>query len=113
MRILGLHDGSGCGYYRVWLPLNELSKHGHEVTFVDQFKEPEIMAKELKRSEEYDLIVGERLISYDHVSGWRRSRGSSNRLVYENDDDVFNISVENWIAYNLYKKADVREAVAA
>jgi glycosyltransferase involved in cell wall biosynthesis len=111
MKILGLHDGSGCGYYRLILPLTELGKHGHEVTLVNYFKEN--IAAALKTSGDYDLVVAERLHKYDGLSSWRAARNQNNRLVFENDDDIFNVNVENWTAYNLYKNADVREAITA
>lgn len=109
LRILGIHDGSGCGYYRVCLPLGELAKHGHEVTLAHKDKDP--VRKYMREPEQWDVIVGERLIDYGLLGEWRGARTSSNRLVYENDDDVFNITMENWAAYNAFNKADVRNAV--
>lgn len=111
MRILGLHDGSGCGYYRLVLPLTELTKHGHEVTLVNYFEENITAA--LKTAGDYDLVVAERLHKYDGISSWRRARTRDNRLVFENDDNIFGITKENWAAYNLYKELDVREAITA
>lgn len=111
MKILGLHDGSGCGFYRLVSPLTELGKHGHEITLVNYFEEEIVSA--IKSSGDYDLVVAERLHKYEGISAWRRARTTGNRLVYENDDDIFNVSIENWTAYHLYKKLDVREAITA
>ena len=111
MKILGLQDGSGCGYYRLVLPLTELAKHGHQITLVNYFEEE--ITSSLRSAGDYDLVVAERLHKYEGISAWRRARGRDNRLVYENDDDIFNVTVENWAAYNLYKKPDVREAITA
>lgn len=111
MKILGLQDGSGCGFYRMVTPLQELAKHGHEVTLVDKYKVP--VRKYLAEADQWDVIVGERFDEYDLLGNWRRARHPGNRLVFENDDDVFNVAVENWAAYNLYQKSDVRDAVGA
>lgn len=110
MRILGIYDGSGCGYYRVTTPLNELAKHGHDVTLTC-LRDSAILP--LKDADQYDVIVGERFYDYSELGRWRSARAPSNRLVYESDDDVFSITPENWAAYNVFKKDDVREAVAA
>jgi glycosyltransferase involved in cell wall biosynthesis len=67
----------------------------------------------LKEAGDYDLVVAERLHKYEGIPAWRRARTKDNRLVFENDDDIFNVQIENWTAYNLYKQSDVREAVAA
>src|SRR3984957_5683929 len=111
MKILGLHDGSGCGYYRLCLPLTELTKHGHEVTLVNYFEENITTA--LKTAGDYDLVVAERLHKYDGISSWRKARTRDNRLVFENDDNIFAITKENWVAFNLYEQPDVREAITA
>jgi glycosyltransferase involved in cell wall biosynthesis len=111
LRILGLHDGSGCGYYRLVLPLTELTKHGHEVTLANYFEEEIVTA--LRSASDYDLVVAERLHKYEGLSSWRRARTQNNRLVFENDDNIFAVAKENWAAYNLYEKLDVREAVVA
>ena len=34
-----------------------------------------------------------------------------NRLVYETDDNVFEITPENWSAYHLYQQEEIRDAV--
>ncbi len=109
MRILGIEDGSGCGYWRMHVPLYELARHGHEVTMVNRKEGP----VSLREADQYDVIVGERLDDLDGVTTWRRSRKPRNRLVYENDDDVFSITQENWAAYNHFGKNDVQEAVRA
>lgn len=118
MKILGIHDGSGCAYYRVLMPLLEMRKHGYDVTFCTVHNKPTPWdnTEDLRLTRDFtgfDLIVGQRLNKYEGVETWRRGRTPFSRLVYENDDDVFSVTPENWMAYQFYKKADVQEAVIA
>lgn len=105
MRLFTFHDESGCGWYRIRLPLGELAKHGHEVKLVrgDQARAEE-MAK-------YPLVVGQRMDKHDALSSWRRLRATS-KLVFEIDDDVFNVELVNWMAYGVFSRADVQDAVS-
>ena len=100
-----MHDKSGCGYYRITLPLSELGRHGHEVKLLpgDEVRAP--------GAAEWPLIVGQRIDKHDALPLWRRFRLKS-RLVYEIDDDVFNIEPVNWQAYGIYSRRDTLDAVA-
>ena len=113
MRIFAAHDGgSGCAYYRMMVPLEELNRQdGFEVTFADAgdtHHPPSITARDL---EGYDVIVGQRLNKYDGMRVWRGARTPTSRLVYDLDDDVWNISPENFQAWHLYGRADIRDAI--
>lgn len=113
MKVFAGHDGgSGCAYYRMFLPLRELDKHdGYEVTFAASgdygAKLPTVTARHL---EGHDVIVGQRWNSHEGLEIWRRARTPYNRLVYDLDDDVFNVGPENWAAYSLYNRADIQDA---
>src|SRR5215467_2390463 len=100
-----MHDNSGCGFYRVRLPVEQLAAHGHEVKLE--------IGSEVKPSDagQWPLIVGQRVDKHAALPAWRRFRARS-RLVYEIDDDVFSVNRENWQAYGVYSRADVRDAVA-
>jgi glycosyltransferase involved in cell wall biosynthesis len=118
MRILAIHDSSGCAWYRIIQPLLEFRKHGYDVTFVTAHNEctpyDEKQGFELTRNfSGFDLVVGQRVNKYDGLSVWRRGRTPFSRLVYENDDDLFNVTQENWQAFQHYQRTDVREAVIA
>src|SRR5689334_15416929 len=109
MKIFAAHDGgSGCAYYRMIMPLTELGKHdGFEVTFTsglqaDRHGRP-AGGVYLKDMEGYDLIVGQRFNSPEGLRVWRRARTPYSRLVYETDDDVFTVNMENWAAWHLYQ----------
>ena len=109
MRILAAHDNLGCGYVRIVQPLRELAKHGHEVTFTATLDTETI--KLLRDGSKFDIIVGQRFAGYEGMRAWRRARTPLNRLVYEVDDDLFNIDKTNWSAYTQFGAWDVQEAI--
>lgn len=110
--VWGIHDSqdpldpralpTGCGYYRVTLPLDELGKHGWDVRY-KAGKAP--VEAGLSR-----LIVGERLDRPDVMGEWRRLR-QHHRLVYELDDDVWSVDPANAQAYRTYGVHSVQDAV--
>ena len=104
MRVFAMHDDGGCGYYRIKMPLAEVAKHGHDVKLA--------LGSDVKARDaaEWPLIVGQRIDKHDALPAWRRFRAKS-RLVYEIDDDVFNVSQTNWQAYGTYSRGDVQDAV--
>ena len=103
MRIFAFHDESGCGEYRIKIPLGELAKNGHEVKMM--------AGGSGSLAEGYQVIVAQRTDKYDALPVWRRFKSRS-RLVYEIDDDVFNTTLVNWMAHRVYSKPDVQDAVA-
>jgi hypothetical protein len=105
MRIFAMHDDSGCGFYRIRLPMEQLAAHGHEVKLE--------VGRDVKPSEaaQWPVIVGQRVDKHAALPAWRRLRMTS-KLVYEIDDDVFNIEPVNWQAYGVYGRAEVQDAVA-
>jgi glycosyltransferase involved in cell wall biosynthesis len=116
LRVFGGHDGgSGCAYFRMEVPLKEMAKHdGFDVEFAAAGDYagtdiPVITAETLKG---YDVIVAQRWNKHSGLGVWRRARGPFNRLVYDIDDDVFNVTAENWAAFKLYNRPDIRDATA-
>lgn len=111
VKILALHDGgSGCCWYRVKLPLDQLAAHGHQVTYisVNDDDRATVTASDLVG---YDLVVGQRLNVHKGMEAWRRARGPFSRLVYDTDDDVFSVNEANWAAFNLYGQPEIQDAV--
>jgi glycosyltransferase involved in cell wall biosynthesis len=91
------------------LPMQEMAKHGYEVTF----RGGNLDSNQGFRAADmagHDLIVGQRLNAPAGIHVWREARTASSRLVYELDDDVFNIGPENWAAHQLWADDDVRWA---
>jgi len=100
MRILGvLRQFEGGGYYRIRQPLDELALHGHETAYE--------MAKSTVTAQGFDIITG-------HLVGgrngwWRRQRRHA-RLVYELDDNPFEVEPLN-PAYSMYASADTQDSI--
>lgn len=108
MKIVSVHDGGGCGWYRLVVPLTELGKHGHDVTLAKAGSE--VHAK--LDGKGYDVVAGQRFDNFNGTASWRRLRSGSNRLVYDNDDDVFSIDKSNTKeAFEAYTKLTTRAAV--
>jgi hypothetical protein len=112
MKIFAGHDGgSGCAWYRVKAPLAELARHdGYEVAFADAGDDghPPVVTLDMLRG--HDVIVAQRWNKHDGLGTWRRARTPTSRLVYDLDDDLWNITPENWQAYQLYNRPDIRDA---
>lgn len=94
---------------RITQPLRELAKHGHEVTF-SVSRETETI-EHMRNAASFDVVVCQRLAGYKGMPMWRRARTPANRLVYETDDDLFNVDPINWSAYEQFRKPDIREAI--
>lgn len=109
MKVLCAQDGLGCGWIRLVQPLREMARHGHEVTFTLSREKETIEA--LRDTSAYDIIVGQRFAGFDGMSMWRKARRPGNRLVYENDDDLFTIDMANWAAYQEFSRPLVQEAI--
>src|SRR6266487_503041 len=110
--VWGIHDAadpqnpnpkpSGCGFYRIVLPLEQLGFHGWKVAMQAGTPPAKIG--------EYKLIVGERLDKPQVLGAWRRLR-RDHRLVYEIDDDVWNVDPANAQAHTVYSRYAVQDAV--
>ncbi len=101
-------------WYRMELPLRELDRASgdFEVTFADAGDTGHPPQITLPMLGGYDIIVAQRWNKHDGLEVWRRARTPYSRLVYELDDDVFSVTPENWNAYRLYSRPDIRDAVA-
>lgn len=114
MKIFAGHDGgSGCSWYRMEMPLRELEAASDdiEVTFAGAGYgkgPPPVTASMLQG---HDVIVAQRWNTHKGLGVWRRARSPYSRLVYELDDDVLSVTPDNWNAYQLYRKPEIRDAV--
>jgi glycosyltransferase involved in cell wall biosynthesis len=102
VKIFGFHDASGCGEYRVKIPLGELARHGHDVKLQ--------LGGTGEAAQGYDIVIGQRMDKHDALPVWRRLKATS-RLVYEIDDDVFCVDKVNWMAHRVYSKPLPQDAV--
>ena len=111
-RLWAIHDKaeadkdipSGCGYYRMVLPLTELGRHGWNVRLTAGC-EPD--SQEVK---DYPLIVGQRFDKFEVMPAWRKL-ALRHRLVYELDDDIWHVLLTNWSAHQMYSRADTQDVV--
>jgi len=101
MRIFGFHDDSGCGSYRIMMPLAEMARNGHDVRYQHGWTE---------EARGYPLIIGQRMDKHDALPIWRRLKATS-RLVYEIDDDIFSVDKVNWQAHRVYSKPVPQDTV--
>jgi glycosyltransferase involved in cell wall biosynthesis len=103
MRVLGLNsDGQlGCGYYRMLLPLGELTRRGHDVAICGTWV----------RQPDYDVAVAERIGNRGEVDRWR-ALAEHAALVYEVDDDLFNVEPTNLRAYPMLSDPELRRDMA-
>lgn len=102
MRIFGFHDQSGCGQYRVIMPLHALERHGHEIKLQ--------LGGTGEAAQGFQVVIGQRMDKHDALPIWRRLKAAS-RLVYEIDDDVFSVDTVNWMAHRVYSKALPQDTV--
>lgn len=102
MRIFGFHDASGCGEYRVKMPLRELAKHGHDIELQ--------CGGTGEAAQGYQIVIGQRMDKHDALPIWRRLSLTS-KLVYEIDDDIFTVDKVNWMAHRVYSKPLPQDAV--
>lgn len=91
---------SGCGFYRITSPLDALREQGWDTAY--GFGEPVDLDSR--------IIVAQRMDKHAALPYWRRWK-AGHRLVYEIDDNIFDIDITNWMAFGAYSKLDVRDAV--
>lgn len=108
MKVAAIHDNadgfgkpSGCGWYRIVMPLDELRRHGHDVTY--SWDQPETPS-------DWPLIVAQRMDKPEALKTWRRFRAHS-RLIYEIDDDIWGVTKANWMAYRVYSQLANQDVV--
>ena len=106
MRIFGwLADHSGCGWYRLVLPLGELRAAGHETRWGRRMTEQDM--------EQADVIICQRTclpapsLRYQELAN---KRGRDYLLVYEVDDDLLAIDSHNPAA-RVFADPEVRAAI--
>lgn len=78
---------SGCGWYRIIVPLAELGKHGWHTGWRAGTPPQE--------SDGYRIVTAQRLDKPKVLPLWRQLR-LNHRLVYETDDDIFTVPADRW-----------------
>ncbi len=80
---------NGCFYNRIHVPTMELKKRGHKVDYMTLTA---IDWEELKKS---DIVVFSRAYSHPHFAIMWRCKAAGIKIVYELDDDIWNIPKMN------------------
>ncbi len=118
MHVFASHDGgSGCAWYRMLTPLTAVDKYSGDVKVTFRTGGPKLMQEQheqllLTDAEQADVIVSQRSNAFEGLGVWRRWSTPTCRTVYENDDDIWNITPENAAAYESYAEGgETREAV--
>jgi len=93
---------SGCGWYRIVMPFDELARNGWKASYKAGRPPP--------AADEYKVVVWQRLDKHAALPDWRRLR-LKHRLVFEVDDDVFSVTRVNTQAYGTYSRGDAQDAV--
>lgn len=96
MRIMGWQaDTTGCGHYRVSLPLAEYVRRGGDARWSETMTAEDIM--------ESDIIIGQRVCLDGPTMLWQAMCAKGDKLmVLEIDDDLFRIDHTNRAAYKFY-----------
>lgn len=107
MRVFGwLCDRQGVGYYRLGLPATQLANHGHHIA-VDSDIPPWAVDGDV------DVIVGQRVALPGPSRLWQQmAQDRRAKLVYELDDDLWNIEPDNRQAYRVFNADHVRRSSA-
>lgn len=106
----GIHDAqsdidkrpTGCGFYRLIVPLEGLRGLGWKVGYA--------AGRPPADASEADVIVGQRFDRPEVLSEWRRLR-ARHKLVYEIDDNVFEVDPLNTGAHRNFRQASKRDTV--
>ena len=96
IRIFGwMADSTGCGHYRIALPLAEYVRRGGQARWSEEMTAQDIVTS--------DIIVGQRVCRDDATLVWQAMCAKGDKLmVLEIDDDLFQIDPSNAPAYKFY-----------
>lgn len=83
----GRSGPTGCGWYRIVLPLAELARHGWRTAWRAGVPP--------QAADGYRVVTAQRLDKPQALPIWRRLV-AKHRLVYETDDDIFSVPPERW-----------------
>ncbi|PKV95911.1 glycosyltransferase involved in cell wall biosynthesis [Amycolatopsis echigonensis] len=97
MRLFGWQgDTQGCGYYRIALPFDALAARGHDAAYSTRM--PDAV-----RDGGVDVVVGQRVCEPGPSGIWQRLAAAGHtKLVFELDDDLWNIDPSNRSSHAFY-----------
>lgn len=93
LRVAGIEDGTGCGYYRIRLPYDYMAKHGIDARYASDGKSLE--------DNDFPIVVAQRMgypgFELQWLKMWR-----DHKLVWETDDDLWSIDPTNTRAVRVF-----------
>lgn len=105
MKIFGwAADQAGCQYYRLRLPLEALGAEGITTDFSTQ------MQREHLNNDEW-TIIGQRVCKPAPSKLWRKLSDMGRKLIYEIDDDLFNVDPGSKIPYQFFGQPEIRNGI--
>lgn len=102
-KLMFIKDKTGCGYWRMTVPSRYMD---HDALYID-IAESELVYEFL---EQYDILVVQRLCNWREYYTIERLKRNGKRIVYDIDDDIFDIPEDNPAAQ--YVRADQYKAAA-
>lgn len=97
-------DNAGCGFYRAQLPMQGLADRGHTTHYGTRLPRP-------VRHQRDTIIIGQRVCDPDPSTTWQQLATEGRHLIYEVDDDLFNIDHRSSAAHQYYARPDVRDNI--
>lgn len=94
-------DESGCGYYRIQLPMQGLAGLGHTVRH--GLRMPQSV-----RDNPDTVIVGQRVCNPGPSTTWQTLATQGRKLIYEIDDDLWNIDASSPAAHAFFARPEIR-----
>lgn len=105
MKIFGwAADSAGCQYYRISLPLDAISAKGHDVSYGMKMNE------ECLEDEDF-TIIGQRVCNPAPSALWSSLSGAGRKLIYEVDDDLFNIDPSSAGSYKFFSDPQIKSNI--
>ena len=97
-------DNAGCGWYRAQLPMQGLADLGYATRQATRLPQPVRHNRDV-------VIVGQRVCDPNPTIMWQQLAAEGRKLIYEVDDDLFNIDHRSPAAHQYYGRPEVRDNI--
>lgn len=94
-------DETGCGYFRIQLPMQGLAALGHTTSYAQRMP---VAVRENPDT----IVVGQRIATEGPTELWQNLAAEGRHLVYEVDDDLWNIDASNTRAHKFFNEPEVQ-----
>jgi hypothetical protein len=94
-------DENGCGMYRIQLPMQALAELGHRTAHAQRMP-PSV------RDNPDTVIVGQRVCNPGPSVTWQKLAADGRKLIYEIDDDLWNIDASSPAAHAFFARPEIR-----